>query len=268
MDQTNSNLILIAPGHSYSTKLIQYLVKHFNKDQLIFDKIDEEYQKIGTQLLIDTKYYTCEVGLHIINYNYFYQENAIEKLQKIKVDGVLFIVDANNMNGLDQYINLCDQILNEIQPGLQAIIYNRKEGTKINIELLENEEKKLESFVEQIYLDLDNPPIQQQIKQLSEQEDETLGFPRIIEIMECNTWTYMRPKSQEKKEKQNKTKIIDKQNEVIDQLEYEDDQFAQLIHDMTKIRTSKMTDEERREKAANLMNQLMNMCQDDDEDDL
>jgi len=29
-----------------------------------------------------------------------------------------------------------------------------------------------------------------------------------------------------------------------------------------------MTDEERRDKAANLMNQLMNMCQDDDDDDL
>ncbi|CAD8101470.1 unnamed protein product [Paramecium primaurelia] len=268
MDQTNSNLIIIAPEHSYSIKLIQYLIKHFNNDELIFDKIDEEHQKIGTQLLINTKYYTCDVDLHTIKYNYFNQVNALEQLQKIKVDGVIFIVDANNMNGLDQFINLCDQILNEIQPGLQAIIYNRKEGVKINFELLENEEKKLESFVEQIYLDLENPPIQQQIKQLSEQQDETLGFPRIIEIIECNTWTYMRPKSQEKKENINKTKVIQNKKQGLDQLEYEDDQFAQLIHDMTKIRTSKMTDEERREKAANLMNQLMNMCQDDDEDDL
>ncbi|CAD8123697.1 unnamed protein product [Paramecium sonneborni] len=267
MDQTNSNLIIIAPEHSYSLKLIQYLIKHFNQDELIFDKINEDYQKISTQILINTKYYTCDVDVHTIKYNYFNLENALQNLQNIKVDGILFIVDANNMNGLDYFINLCDQILNEIQPGLQAIIYNRKEGTKINFELLENEEKKLESFVEQIYLDLDNPPIQQQIKQLSEQEDETLGFPRIIEIMECNTWTYMRPKSQEKKEKQNKTKIIEKQNEGFDSLEFEDDQFAQLMHDMTKIRTSKMTDEERREKAANLMNQLMNMCQDEDDDD-
>ncbi|CAK68081.1 unnamed protein product (macronuclear) [Paramecium tetraurelia] len=268
MDQTNSNLIIIAPEHSYSMKLIQYLIKHFNSDELIFDKIDEDHQKIGTQLLINTKYYTCDVGLHTINYNYFNQENALEQLQTIKVDGVLFIVDANNMSGLDQFINLCDQILNQIQPGLQAIIYDRKEGTKINLELLENEEKKLESFVEQIYLDLNNPPIKQQIKQLSEQAEETLGFPRIIEIIECNTWTYMRPKVQEKKENISKTKVSEKQSQGLDQLENEDDQFAQLMHDMTKIRTSKMTDEERREKAANLMNQLMNMCQDDDEDDM
>lgn len=57
---------------------------------------------------IDTKYYTCEIVLHSIQYNYFNQENSIEKLSKLKIDGIFFIVDANTMNGLDCFINFCD----------------------------------------------------------------------------------------------------------------------------------------------------------------
>ncbi|KAM3144368.1 hypothetical protein pb186bvf_003532 [Paramecium bursaria] len=249
-------VLLLYSDQELAIKLLQQIQSYY-KIQSETNQIKQKIFEFNKNIVLKTKYYEADISFIGINYDNFQKEDTIDiiKTQYNNIQGVVFFVDAETLKGHNEFIELSDQLISELDPSLQVVIYNRKQDSQLNQALIEKEEQGLQTFIESVYFDLDEA-VERKDTKMAQKVDDVLGFDRIIEILECNTWATDIKYQKQQVQEDLKEKVKEKENKQQKDLDYEGEDFANLLNEIMTIRQSNISHEERKIQAEKVINKL------------